>query len=44
MNESDDTRAARRKDPAWAWYVIAAVALAAVLTLELSGALAPLTP
>ncbi len=44
MSEPDDTRTARRKDPAWAWYVIAAVVLAAVLILELSGALAPLTP
>jgi len=44
VDEPDDTRTARRRDPAWAWYTIAAVALAVVLTLELSGALAPLTP
>lgn len=45
MNDADDTRTTPRpKDPAWVWYTIAAVALAVVLTLELSGALGPLTP
>jgi hypothetical protein len=34
----------RRRDPAWAWYGIAAALLVALLILELTGALESLGP
>jgi hypothetical protein len=33
----DDPVPARRRDPAWRWYVLAAAALTLVLVLELTG-------
>jgi hypothetical protein len=34
----DDPVPARRRDPAWRWYALAAAVLALVLVLELTGA------
>jgi hypothetical protein len=40
----DDPVPARRRDPAWRWYVLAAAALALLLVLELTGVLDLLGP
>ncbi len=40
----DDPVPARRRDPAWRWYVLAAAVLVLVLVLELAGVFDQLAP
>jgi len=44
IGRMDDPVPARRRDPAWRWYALAAAVLVLVLVLELTGALDALAP
>jgi hypothetical protein len=44
VQRSDDDVRPHRRDPAWAWYLAAALVVLVMLAAEFSGLLDPLTP